>query len=132
MSLQVFQVGVFLFTVLALGSFGGIVFSVDPSVAGIPGRVLFFVSAFATLLGVMLLLMTSLYKKGLGSERAALYLGSAFRQAFLLSCYVFINLALLYREIWVWWVALLFLAFILLLEFTVRNFTTKQTTEKSV
>ena len=63
----------------------------------------------------------SLYKKGLGEERAARHLGTAFRQTILLTIFFFLNLFLLYRGIWVWWLVLLFLAFILLLEFTART-----------
>jgi Ca2+/Na+ antiporter len=121
MSLRVFQVGVFTFTLLALGAWLGVVLTVDPSVSGLPGRILFFGSFFAFLLGLVMGAMISLYKKGLGEERAAQHLGAVFRQTLFLTSFFFINLFLLYRGIWVWWLVLLFFAFVLLLEFTMRT-----------
>ncbi len=72
----------------------------------------------------------SVYKKGLGEERAAQHIGAAFRQTLLLTIFLFSNLFLLYRGIWTWWLVLLFLAFILLLEFTAR--TLKQERKNSI
>ena len=122
MSLRAFQIGVFLCTLLALGSFVGVILKVDPDTGGVLGKGLFFSSLFAFTLGVIMEIMITVYKKGLGEERAAKHIGGALRQAFLLNLLVLINTLLLYRDIWVWWLALLFFAFILLLEFTARNF----------
>jgi hypothetical protein len=121
MSLRVFQVGVFTFTLLALGAWLGVILAVDPNASGLPGKILFFSSFFAFLLGLVMGGMISLYKRGLGEERAAGHVGAAFRQTFFLTTFLFINLFLLYRGIWVWWLALLFFAFVLLLEFTMRT-----------
>jgi hypothetical protein len=121
MSLRVFQVGVFVFTLLAFSAWLGVVLTIDPTSAGMPGRILFFSSLFAFLLGVIMEGTISLYKGGLGEERAAKHLGAAFRQTTLITIFFFLNFFLLYRGIWVWWLALLFLAFILLLEFTART-----------
>lgn len=122
MSLRAFQIGVFLCTLLALGSFMGVLLKVDPDTSGILGKGLFFSSLFTFTLGLIMEAMIAIYKKGLGEERAARHIGGALRQAFLLNLFVFINILLFYRDIWVWWLSLLFFAFILLLEFTARNF----------
>lgn len=109
MSLRVFQIGFFIFTILALGSFASVILKVDQETAGIPGKVLFFSSFFALILGIIMEVMITVYKKGLDEERAAYYIGAAFRQSLLLTLFVFINFFLLFREIWVWWLSLLFL-----------------------
>ena len=121
MSLRAFQIGVFILTLLALCGWIGVVVKIDPEATGLPGRVLFFSSLFVFVLGMVVLGMVSLYRAGLGEERAAQYIGQAFRQALLLTAFVFINILLVYREIWVWWISLLFFAFVLLLEFTART-----------
>ena len=107
---------------MALGSFIGILLRVDPDTGGVLAKGLFFSSLFAVTLGIIMEVMIAVYKKGLGEERAAKHIGGALRQAFLLNLLVLINTLLLYRDIWVWWLSLLFFAFILLLEFTARNF----------
>jgi hypothetical protein len=122
MSLRAFQIGIFLCTLLALGSFIGILLKVDPDTGGGLAKGLFFSSLFVVTLGIIMEVMIAVYKKGLGEERAAKHIGGALRQAFLLNLLVLINILLLYRDIWVWWLSLLFFAFILLLEFTARNF----------
>lgn len=121
MSLRVFQVGVFVFTLLALSAWIGVILTVDPTLSGMPGKVLFFASLFAFLLGLIMGGMMSLYKKGLGEERAAHHVGTAFRQTTLLTIFLFLNLTLLYRGVWVWWLVLLLSALVLLLEFTART-----------
>lgn len=130
MSLRVFQIGVFTFTLLAFSAWLSVVLTIDPTSAGMPGRILFFSSLFAFLLGVIMEGVISVYKKGLGEERAAQHIGAAFRQTLLLTIFLFSNLFLLYRGIWTWWLVLLFLAFILLLEFTAR--TLKQERKNSI
>ena len=122
MSLRAFQIGIFLCTLLALGSFIGVLLKVDPDTGGVLGRGLFFSSLFAVTLGIIMEVMIAVYKKGLGEERAAKYSGGALPQAFLLNLLAFISILLLYRDISAWWLSLLFFAFILLLEFTARNF----------
>jgi ABC-type multidrug transport system permease subunit len=122
MSLRVFQIGFFIFTILALGSFIGVIIKVDPETSGLPGTVLFFSSLSAFIFGIIMEIMITIYKRGLDEERAAHYIGATFRQSFLLTFFIFVNLFLLYREIWVWWLALLFFAFVLLLELTARHF----------
>ncbi len=121
MSLRVFQIGVFVFTLLALSAWIGVILTVDPTLSGMPGRLLFFASFFAFLLGLIMGGMLSIYKKGLGEERAAQHVGAAFRQTTLLTIFLFLNLLLLYRGVWVWWLVLLLFALVLLLEFTART-----------
>ncbi len=121
MSLRAFQIGVFVFTLLAFAAWLGVLLKVDPDGSGLLGRGLFFGSLFAFTLGLVMEGMISLYRKCLGEERAARHIGNAFRQTILLTAFFFLNITLLYRGIWVWWLALLFFAFILLLEFTART-----------
>ena len=60
MSLSVYLWGVRLITLLSFSAWIGIIVAVDPYEAGVTGMVLFFSSLFATLLGVLMLILTSL------------------------------------------------------------------------
>ena len=129
MSLRAFQIGVFVLTLLAFAAWLGVLLKVDPEGSGLLGRGLFFGSLFAFVLGLVMEGMIGVYRKGLGEERAAQYIGSAFRQTTLLTLFFFLNIALVYRGIWVWWLALLFFAFVLLLEFTARTLKQEKRTD---
>ncbi len=122
MSLSAYLWGIRLFTLLAFSAWVGIIFAVDPEHAGTTGIGLFFVSLLATLSGFMTLLVTWMYRKGLGEMGAAHHLGGAFRQAFLLATYVVGLVFFQYERILTWWDSLLFLAAILMIEFSVRYF----------
>lgn len=121
MSLTVYLWGIRLFTLLSLSAWLGIVVAVDPTEGGVMGTVLFFTSLFAFILGVMTLSLTSLYRRVLGAESAAHHLGGAFRQAFLLSLFAIGVVYFQKERILTWWDALLLLAAVLTVEFTLRK-----------
>lgn len=121
MSLTVYLWGIRLFTLLSLCAWLGIVVAVDPTKSGVAGVVLFFTSLFAFTLGVMTLLITSVYRRVLGATSAAHHLGGAFRQAFLLSVFS-VGIVFFQKEkILTWWDALLLLAAVLIIEFSLRK-----------
>lgn len=122
MSLSFYLWGVRLFTLFALFASLGVVIAIDPEETGNVGRGLFFVSVFAVLTGILTLFVTWTYRKALGESGAAHHLGSAFRQAFLMALYGIGIIFLQYAGILVWWDALLLLAVILLIEFSIRRF----------
>ena len=121
MSLTVYLWGIRLFTLLSFSAWIGIVVAVDPTQAGTIGEVLFFTSLFAFLVGVLTLVLMSLYCRAIGATSAAHHLGSVFRQASLLSI-LFIGIILFQKEhILNWWVALLLFAGVLTVEFSLRK-----------
>lgn len=122
MSLSFYLWGVRLFTLFALLASLGVVIAIDPEETSNVGRGLFFVSVFAVLTGILTLFVTWIYRKALGESGAAHHLGSAFRQAFLMALYGIGIIFLQYAGILVWWDALLLLAVILLIEFSIRRF----------
>lgn len=122
MSLSFYLWGVRLFTLLALFASLGVVIAIDPEETSNVGRGLFFVSVFAVLMGILTLFVTWTYRKALGESGTAHHLGSAFRQAFLMALYGIGIIFLQYAGILVWWDALLLLAVILLIEFSIRRF----------
>lgn len=122
MSLSAYLWGIRLFTLLSFLAFLGVVIALDPEVAGGLGKGLFFISLFAFLTGILTLLVTWIYRKGLGDVGAAHNLGGAFRQAFLLALFALGIIFFRYAGILVWWDALLLLAAVLLAEFSLRRF----------
>jgi len=113
--------GIRLFTVLSLSAWLGIVFAIDPRLAGVAGTGLFFISLFAFALGFMTLFVTWVYKKALGETSAAHHLGMAFRQAFLLALCVVLIIFFQFKHILTWWDSMFLLATILLIEFSFRK-----------
>ena len=126
MSLSGYLWGIRLFTLLSLCAWLGIVFAVDPDQTGVAGIVLFFLSFFAMLLGFFTLFMTWVYRKGLGEASAAHYLGSAFRQAVLMALYVAGLVFFQFMHVLTWWDALLLLAGVLLVEYSLRYIGAKE------
>ncbi|MBP7060754.1 MAG: hypothetical protein KBA91_02135 [Candidatus Moranbacteria bacterium] len=121
MSLSVYLWGIRLFTLLAFSVWLGIVLTVDPVQSGSVGLVLFFTSLFAGMLGINILFVTWTYRLALGAAGTIHYLGSAFRQAFLLTFFV-VGLILLQRiRVLLWWDALLLLAGVLIMEYSWRK-----------
>ncbi|MEI9966104.1 MAG: hypothetical protein WDN67_00250 [Candidatus Moraniibacteriota bacterium] len=82
---------------------------------------LFFGTLFVTLLGLMTLFVTWSYCRGLGEVSAAHHLGSAFRQAFLLTLFLVGNATLQYFQVLTWWGSLFLLVFVLLVELSLRR-----------
>lgn len=122
MSLYAYLWGIRIFLLLSLCAWIGIVLAVDPYQAGTVGTGLFFVSLFGTILGSMVLFITWVYRKALGVSGATHHLGGAFRQAFLLSLFMILTVFLQMEQLLTWWVDLLLLSAILLIEFTARRF----------
>jgi predicted ABC-type exoprotein transport system permease subunit len=122
MSLSVYLWGIRLFTLFALFAYLGVVIALDPTETGSMGRGLFFVSLFALLTGILTLFVTWTYRKALGDTGAAHHLNSAFRQALLLSLYALGIVFFQYAGLLTWWDALLLLAAVLLVEFSLRRF----------
>ena len=121
MSLSVYLWGIRLFTLSALLAWIGVVVLLDPEQTGTVGMMIFSVSLFSVCVGVFTLFVTWVYRKGLGDAQTTHHLSGVFRQAILLSFYVCGNIFFQYAGIWTWWVALLFLAVILLIEFSLRR-----------
>lgn len=121
MSLSAYLWGIRLFTLLALSAWLGIVFAVDPTQATNAGIGLFFISLFAFVLGAMTLFVTWVYRKALGETSTAHHLGTAFRQAFLLSLFCVLVVFFQFEHILTWWDGLLLLTVILLIEFSFRK-----------
>jgi hypothetical protein len=126
MSLNVYLWGIRLFLLLSLGAWVGIILAVDPYRAGIVGTILFFLSLFGVLLGILTLFVTWVYRKGLGEMSAAHHLGGAFRQAFLLALFALGLVFLQMKHLLTWWDGLLVLAAVLLCEFTIRRITSHE------
>ena len=121
MSFSVYLWSTRLFTLLSLGAWLGIVIAVDPTEAGRAGIFLFFGSLFTFVLGVMTLIVTTLYERALGVTGALYNLGTSFRQALLTSLFL-VGLIFFQKEgILTWWVTLLFLVALLLSEFSFRR-----------
>jgi len=126
MSLSAYLWGIRLFTLLSLSAWLGIVFAVDPTQANATGIGLFFTSLFAFTLGCMTLFVTWIYRKALGETGTAHHLGTAFRQAFLLSLFCLLVIFFQFQRILTWWDSLLLLATILLIEFSFRKLSNQQ------
>ena len=121
MKLATLLFGVRFFTVVALLAFLVVVFSVDPDASGPLGSVLFLVSLFAALAGMMSLTLVFLMRKILGDVTAARALGGSFRQGALIAGYVVGILGLGRFQLLAWWTAALLFVFVLLVELTIRQ-----------
>lgn len=105
-----------------LGVLGVFIFGVDPLTLTIPGQILFFFSFWALVTAIIFLGLTSLAMRFLDRRAAEAYLSGALRQGSLIGLFAAgIALAQFFRYL-TWWGALLFLALILLIEFTSRQF----------
>ncbi|MFZ2187424.1 MAG: hypothetical protein WAV46_02235 [Candidatus Moraniibacteriota bacterium] len=121
MSLSAYLWGIRLFTLAALLAWLGVIMLLDPRDTGTIGLAIFFVSLLVLLTGVLTLLVTWVYRKGLGDAAAVHHLGGAFRQAVLLALYVLGIIFFQYARMLTWWDALLLLAVVLLVEFSLRR-----------
>jgi uncharacterized membrane protein len=121
MSFSAYLWGIRLLTLSASVAWIGIMMSIDPEQGGLVGAMLFFVSFFAMVLGIMTLSVTWTYRKALGEAGAAHHASGAFRQALLLSVFIAGAVFLQYMRLLTWWDAALLFATVLALEFTVRR-----------
>lgn len=132
MSLFAYLWGIRLFTLFALAAWIGVVMALDPDEAGSVGTVLFFISLFVLLIGVLTLGVTGMYRRALGDTGAAHHLGSAFRQAFLLACLGIGIVYFRYAGVLAWWSAAFLFAAVLLLELSLRRLFVSKHTEKHI
>lgn len=126
MRFQVILFGVRFFTVLSLGTWLFVLFSVDPTTAGTPGVAIFLGALFSFIAGLLTLFLVGLSRKFLGDESAAHAFGVSFRQAFLLASFAIAMLVLARIGILAWWNALLCFAGILLIELSARRMTQEE------
>jgi hypothetical protein len=120
MSLQAFVWAIRSLTFCVCLALGALLFLLDPSVIGWYGDVLFYTVSSILVFLFLYLLNIGARRIFCGDERAALFLGSALRQAIIMTALVFGGLFLWKYNLLYWWSILFELAFGLLLEFTVR------------
>ncbi len=126
MRFQTLLFGVRFFTLLSLGTWMGVFFSVDPESAGDPGAALFLGALFSFLTGFYTLVLVFLSRRFLGDASAALAFGASFRQGFLLALLSVSVLVLSRFGYLSWWNVLLALAAVLLLELSARRLTKEE------
>ena len=107
---------------VALGVLGVFVFGVDPLTLTLSGQSLFFFSFFVLVTTFVFLALLALATRFLDARAAEAYLPGALRQGALLGVCLSGLAAAQFFHYLTWWGALLFFAFILLVEFTVRQF----------
>lgn len=106
----------------ALGVLGVFIFGVDPATLTFAGRGLFFLALWLLVATIIALGLSSLARRFLDERAAEAYLPGAFRQGGLVGVYVSGMALAQFLGYLTWWLALLTLAFILLIEFTIRQF----------
>ncbi len=111
-----------LLALAALGVLGVFIFGVDPVTLTIAGQTLFFFSFWLMVTAVATLGLVSLARRFLAEPAACTYLPSALRQGTLIGGYAMGMVLAQYVDALVWWVALLSLVLVLLIEFTARQF----------
>lgn len=121
MSLRAYLWGIRLFSLLALAACAGIVFSVDPNEAGVPGRVLLFLGMLAFLVGALNLFVIGTYRHMLGEARAAHHIASAARQGLILALFAWMLIVFRFLQMLTWWDAALLFAVALIVELTFRR-----------
>lgn len=95
--------------------------ALDPTSLNRVGMGLVFVAVNLFLTSFFFLCLRGMATRFLGEERAQLYQGAALRQSWLLALYATGILWAHSARLLVWWVALLGLVFVLLLEFSYRQ-----------
>lgn len=105
-----------------LGVLGVFIFGTDPTALTIPGRTLFFCSLWALVASLVSLILLSLARRFLDERATEAYVLSAFRQSGLVASLVTGIASAQFFRLLTWWNALLFLALVLLIEFTARQF----------
>jgi hypothetical protein len=116
MSLQGYLLGLKISTLFAFSAWAGVVLYIDPDVAGVFGKSLFFITLFLWLAGLSTLLLTWLQRKIVGDERAAGLLGANMRQSIFVACLTVALLALQSFKVLAFWNGLLIGTALLLIE----------------
>lgn len=116
---------VILLRLLALAAssvLGVFVFGVDPMALTTVGQGVFFLSLMLFVAALTALTLLALARRLLDGRAAETYVLSAFRQGLLLGLYIACLALAQFLGYFAWWLALLALAFVLLIEFTARQF----------
>lgn len=121
MRLHTFIITLRFVTFAALGVLGVFIFGVDPTSLTTAGRVFFFFSLWLLVSAGVTLILTSLARRFLDERVAQSYLSAALRQGMLIGAYVAGMALAQFFGYLTWWVALLALALMLLIEFTLRR-----------
>lgn len=129
MSLQAFLWAVRTLSLIVAGAFGLLLYFLDPDTVGIYGSILFYFLGGLLMFGILYLSILGTYRIFLGDERAVHSLGGVARQAALLLLGVVLALIIFRNNLWYWWSILLVLAFVLLLEVTLRRPSKKHSLE---
>ncbi len=111
-----------LLALAALGVLGVFIFGVDPVTLTLVGQGVFFLSLMLFVSALFTLGLLALAERFLDERAAEAYVPSAFRQGLLLGLYIACLALAQFLGYFAWWLALLALALILLIEFTVRQF----------
>lgn len=111
-----------LLALAALGVLGVFIFGVDPVTLTVAGQGVFFLSLALFVAALFALGLISLARRFLDERAAEVYVLSAFRQGLFLGLYVAGMALAQFLGYLAWWLALLALALVLLIEFTVRQF----------
>lgn len=122
MRLHTFTLILRLLTLAALGVLGVFIFGVDPGALTFAGRGLFFFALWLLTAAGVSLGLVSLGRRFLDERGAAAYLPGALRQGALIGFYIVTIALTQFLGYLTWWILLLALALILLIEFTVRQF----------
>lgn len=121
MSLQAFVWAIRSLTFCVAIAFGLLVSLLDPSVVGNYGNVLFYTVGGILIFLVLYLVAIGLRRIFLGDERAVLLLGSALRQAVIITFLLLAILFLWKYHLLYWWSSAFLIAFGLLIEFSLRK-----------
>lgn len=116
MSLTAYIWSLILSTVLALGAWLFVLFIIDPYEAGIIGQIFFYFSLWLFLMGMLVNILVWLRVRFLGGENAIETMGLSFRQGLLLALLVVSIIMLNAYNYYTWWICLLILAGIFLIE----------------
>ncbi len=116
MSLKVYKWLLMIGMLASLGVWLAVLFSVDPYESGVLGQIYFFASFFVFLIAIFVNGFVHLRKKFLGEDVAVKTIGLSFRQGFLLSFLMVSLVGLNMGGFLVWWVGLLVIAGIFLIE----------------
>ncbi len=111
---------------VTLGLLSTIVVAIDPNSLNQLGIAAVFGLCFLLITSVVFLGLLRVSERLLGRDRTLIYRWTALRQSVLLAFFCTVLLVAQYTRVLTWWGALLGLALILLIELTVRRFSTSQ------
>lgn len=103
-------------TLMALASWGLVIYYIDPYKAGLTGAVLFYATLFFVLVGIFTITGFQLRKKILNNEVLYILIGLSFRQAIWVAIIIIGLLMMQGARVLTWWDALLLVIAVFLLE----------------